>query len=79
LFSDFSKTLELTAKQSSDEAALGELERSLLELEELRRYWTNFILKRAADTSAFHFVKNPSFPDGNKRVASSCFLLSSAS
>ncbi len=54
LLSDFSKTLEAAAKQSSDEAALGELERSLLELEEFRRYWTNFKRKGLGESlSAF--------------------------
>lgn len=54
LLSDFSKTLETAAKQSSDEASLAELERSLLELEEFKRYWTNFKRKGLGESlSAF--------------------------
>lgn len=52
LLADFSKILQDSAKQSSDEAASGEFERSLLELEDFRRYWTNFKRKGLGETLA---------------------------
>jgi DNA helicase-2/ATP-dependent DNA helicase PcrA len=54
LCSNFCGILENSAKESSDDRICGELERSILELEEFRRYWTNFKRKGLGETlSAF--------------------------
>lgn len=52
LLTDFSKILQDSAKQSSDDSASGEFERSLLELEDFCRYWTNFKRKGLGETLA---------------------------
>ena len=54
LCSNFCGILQDSAKKSSDDRICGELERSILELEEFRRYWTNFKRKGLGETlSAF--------------------------
>ena len=50
LFSDFFQILKTAAKQSLEEVTLGELERSLLELNEYCKYWTNFKRKGLGET-----------------------------
>lgn len=52
LLTDFSKILQDSAKKSSDNATSGEFERSILEFEEFRRYWTNFKRKGLGETLA---------------------------
>lgn len=46
----FSEVLQNSAEQSSDNSAIGEFERSLLELGDFRRYWTNFKRKGLGET-----------------------------
>ena len=54
LVSDFSQTLEASAKQSSNETELAEFERALLELKEFGKYWTNYRRKGLGESlSAF--------------------------
>jgi len=50
LFEKFSGALEDLAKKSSDDEALEELERSLLELGEFKQYWVNFKRKGLGNT-----------------------------
>lgn len=52
LCADFSKILQEAAKKSSDNSVSSELERSLLELTDFRRYWTNFKRKDLGNTLA---------------------------
>lgn len=52
LLTDFFKILQDSAKQISNDNISGEFERSLLELEDFRRYWTNFKRKGLGETLA---------------------------
>jgi DNA helicase-2/ATP-dependent DNA helicase PcrA len=52
LCSNFHNILSNKASQTSDEVTSGEFERSLLELEDFRSYWTNFKRKGLGETLA---------------------------